>query len=1112
MAVPPNGQHWQGLGEVVEAYESALARGSRVEVIEFAPPSGHPQGLAILCELVRVDLEYRWGLGRARPLEDYRALFPALFEDSTLAYAMAFEEFRLRVQAGESPAPEEYRRKYGLEERDSEWPRPLPDIEAMPRVADQASFRRLGPGDGASEMGRAVIAYQSYRRQGAGGPEELNSLLASHRVSPAHAELLRSLDRTDPHAAERLAEALSGLPRPGMDFLGFHLQSELGRGAFGKVFLARQGELADRLVALKVSADVAGESHALARLQHTNVVPIFSVHRRGALQAVCMPYLGSTTLADTLASVRSQAAFPRSGEGLLSSLRSRKTTAASTGRVDNGNANARPPSRPGGLPPLEAEPRTTAPLEDGLTAPQIERLRGLGYVPAVLWVASRVADGLAHAHERGILHRDLKPANILFADDGEPVLLDFNLAADLKAHAGASVALVGGTLPYMAPEHLTAFLEGDARVDARSDVYSLGVILYELLTGAHPFPVRTGSVDAIIPQMITDRRGTVPDVRRANPAVSPAVGSIVKHCLEPDPDRRYATARELQEDLSRQLDNQPLRHAPELSWIERASKWARRHPRLTSSTTVAVVAGALLMGVASGFVVLRGQYQRTVAAESSRRLVEERSQAVALLSIPELDSTLVEEGIGLCRVAVERYGVLTHHSWLSHPLAASLSEGDRDRVRRDLGDVLILWVRALIQRASLKDGSRRADDLAQASVRLDRAEACYDQGASTRDLALARAELARVSGKGQGEVRRLVEVAEAIPPRDGIDRLMIDTERVRPEARVLLLSDLKTIERSGPGDFAVWTALGNAFARIGRGKEALTAYNVAVAMAPKLYWVRFIRGVHLMRLREFSQALEDFDSVVDQRPDLAFLLVNRALAKLKLRDAQGAVDDLTLALTLKDAPPRIWFIRARAKQMLGDRQGVHADREQGLKVSPVDPADFVARGLVRLPIDIPGAVADFDAALAIEPSYVHALQDKAHVFSEMLNQSEKAIKLLDVLLEFHPTSVEAIAGRGVLLARQGLRDAALADAKTALALDDRAEVVYQAACIQALTSKQDVTGRAEALRLVAEAVRKDDTWLETARTDPDLEAIRARPEFQELLRALEVVVRSGKSR
>src|SRR5260370_38835096 len=104
----------------------------------------------------------------------------------------------------------------------------------------------------------------------------------------------------------------------GMQFLDFHLVEELGRGTFGRVYLARQGELADRYVALKISADLAGEWNARARLQHTHIVPIHSVRHAGPFQAVCMPYYGSSTLADVLKNLEGYETLPRSGTSLLS--------------------------------------------------------------------------------------------------------------------------------------------------------------------------------------------------------------------------------------------------------------------------------------------------------------------------------------------------------------------------------------------------------------------------------------------------------------------------------------------------------------------------------------------------------------------------------------------------------------------------------------------------------------------------------------------------------------------------------------------------------------------------------------------------------------------------
>src|SRR5207253_1309136 len=133
---------------------------------------------------------------------------------------------------------------------------------------------------------------------------------------------------------------------------------------------------------------------------------------------------------------------------------------------------------------------------------------------------------------------------------------------------------------------------------ARSDVYSLGVMAYELLTCRHPFPHQAAR---------PADRAAAPPLRRFNRAVTPAVDSIVRHCLEADPRRRYQGARELLEDIERHRDYLPLRHAPNPSALERVAKWRRRHPALTSATTVAVVA-ALAVAALLGAFVLRQQH------------------------------------------------------------------------------------------------------------------------------------------------------------------------------------------------------------------------------------------------------------------------------------------------------------------------------------------------------------------------------------------------------------------------------------------------------------------------------------------------------------------------
>src|SRR5205814_5943706 len=150
--------------------------------------------------------------------------------------------------------------------------------------------------------------------------------------APGRPALLRGLRRADPPSARQLRQALGSFPEVGDTFLGFQLLGELGRGAFGRVYLARQADLAGRPVALKVTASLGAEPQALAQLQHTHIVPIHSLHRSGPLQALCLPYFGSTTLADILEDLRGQASLPASGKELLSSLRDTRQDAASTVR------------------------------------------------------------------------------------------------------------------------------------------------------------------------------------------------------------------------------------------------------------------------------------------------------------------------------------------------------------------------------------------------------------------------------------------------------------------------------------------------------------------------------------------------------------------------------------------------------------------------------------------------------------------------------------------------------------------------------------------------------------------------------------------------------------
>jgi serine/threonine protein kinase len=372
-------------------------------------------------------------------------------------------------------------------------------------------------------------------------------------------------------AAPRLhLDASQQTPSSAPQALGdFHILREVGRGGMGVVYEAQQLSLGRR-VALKVLPLAAtldprqlqrfkNEAQAAAALHHPSIVPVFAVGCERGVHFYAMQFIDGHNLANLIADLRQRADL---GQGTPAQTDGTRNVASGTTLVS-------------------------------------EALHSPGYFRAVAALGKQAAEALDHAHEMGVVHRDIKPSNLLLDRAGRLWITDFGLVQLATADGLTLSGDLVGTIRYMSPEQA----RGDRRVlvDHRTDVYSLGATLYELATLR---PVREGQDRQELLRHILEAEPTSP--RRHDPRVPLDLETILLKALATEPAERYASAKELADDLARFLNEEPVR-ARRPGLTERVGRWVRRHRGLVVATFVLLLLAVAGLATSTALIWAAGQ-------------------------------------------------------------------------------------------------------------------------------------------------------------------------------------------------------------------------------------------------------------------------------------------------------------------------------------------------------------------------------------------------------------------------------------------------------------------------------------------------------------------------
>jgi serine/threonine protein kinase/Flp pilus assembly protein TadD len=908
---------------------------------------------------------------------------------------------------------------------------------------------------------------------------------------------------------------------------------ELGRGGQAVVYLAEDTRLhLRRTVALKVlrhhGPDVAStlqrfrrEAEVASRLDHPAICPVYDADVARGMPYIAMRYVPGRTLAEVLQRARENP----EGRG----------------------------EEPGESPPSVARPEVFDP-------------RGRTGVPAVVALVEAVARGLHAAHRAGVVHRDVKPGNIMVGPDGDPVILDFGLAA-AEAPDGAltKTGTVQGSPAYMSPEQIRA---DPRRIDGRTDVYSLGATLFECLALERPFDAPTRSA---LYRKILDV--PAPDLTTRNSHVTRDLAAVVEKAMEKRPARRYSTALELAEDLARVRRRRPTRARP-VGPLGRLVRLVQRRPAAVATLTfaagvvcaIAVLAGTIVANrpriererlhvrrealesrIQDAFFKLNGRrFEEAIAAFRQALAMKPGCvEALAGLAVALRETGRTDLALAHLRAAPAGRSRSPALARLADEMTRALGPGHETprpgpspSMPPQAADFYLEGLR-LRRRGEKQDDHeavrRSASQFLRAVLASPRPRALYHCELTAALRAVDDADLVRVAARAvttrwpelaqawlagayaflatdpETAVRR-ANRALALDPEDPAAHLLVGAVYAGRHRYADALAAWHEARKRAPKHAFAYSNLSSTLLTLGRVEEALAAARHAVALSPECAPALFTLGKALAASGDRPRAIELYRRALRLNPRYAAAHGQLGAALYTAGQQDEGSHHLDRAMQLRPDDATVHQAVGWAYLHEGDFESAVEALERSLKLEPQNPRSCYFAGCAYARLQKwDAARAMLERALVHAPFRVDVLKRLAAVLIES-GDPEAAVARLETAVELAPDRADAHSALAEAEVQAGNPEAAIAAFERSVELDPKNPVSHRNLAILYLQSERFEEAR-DALAISVKLSGNAEDWCNLGLIHVELgeaqgaidayrRAIDVREDFAEAHRAL----------